>query len=120
MVAIKDDTRVVDVTGMAVAMSATNEAAEEATLDNDKDVSQNNKKKRKLDAKTDVEAGTSAGEVTKKNTAEPAETANAVTLPKGLQQLEIRVPSDEKDTMTYLFLLKVCHFFENNFILIHF
>ena len=119
MVAIQANTRVVDVTGVGVAMSAaaatssstTNKTNAAATDSSDKNDNSNttsdeqagstsNKKKRKLTAAEQEAASTSvAPEV-------PVD-SNNITLPKGLSQLEIRVPTDEKDTMTYLFLLKV-------------
>lgn len=94
MVAIQGNTRIVDVTGMAVAMgSATNDDEGVADEGNEASAETNNKKKRKLDSD-------------EKPSAAPVDNT-PVSLPKGLSQLEIRVPTDEKDTMTYLFLLKV-------------
>ena len=77
MIAVRDDIKIVDVTGIATTM--------------------NNK------LSLEKSGGSSSSQLNHLNTT----SISTVSLPKGLTQCEARVPSEDKDAMCYLFLLKV-------------
>ena len=79
MIAVRDNIKIVDVTGIATTM--------------------NNK------ISLEKSGGSSSSQLNHINTT----SISTVSLPKGLTQCEARVPSEDKDAMCYLFLLKVSY-----------
>ena len=79
MIAVRDNIKIVDVTGIATTM--------------------NNK------LSLEKSGGSSSSQLNYLNTT----SISTVSLPKGLTQCEARVPSEDKDAMCYLFLLKVSY-----------
>lgn len=97
VVAVQGEARIVDVTGMAAALELHKQQQQQESL---------------ADEATAVAGVSSKGVKSTKAAAVGAVDAASVsmlTLPHRLTQLEIRSPSEDKDALTYLFLLKVCH-----------
>lgn len=115
MVAAQDNIKLVDVTGIARAMKEATKSEDTITNSSitEQPTASNKIKKNKCDSVDTTLRSTKTSEEKASNeaitTASSAPSQTPLSLPKGLTQYELRAPLGDKDTLLYLFLIRVSH-----------